>query len=265
MTEPRAVKTGQHSDRSQMVTEMKNSRCEISWTVGIIGLCLIACSAQAQTSTVTGMVLEDRGVPIAGASVQLIQVTGQMLPPFAPHLAISDSTGHFTITKLNPGLYRACATLLGSTLLNPCEWFRDPPAVIVQAGQTVDNFKIRMAHGKFLNIRLDDAQSNLKAPTKAGDAPLVSVSAISPMGRHVVPKVAEDAKGQNHLISVPVGMKLQIDVASATLSVKGQGEAGNVNVSEGSPSTGGAASTPQTFQVGGRENNREYRFVLKGK
>ena len=235
--------------------------------VVIIGFSFLASAQTApdQSSSFSGSIVDDRGMPVRGARLVAGRVAGSKLATiFNPQIAISDSNGLFTFAKLPSGLYRVCPAVPGSDLLDPCEWFPNPPAVFVQVGQSVKGVWVEMKHGKLLNVRLDDAAQNLKATPQTTASHFATVRVIAPNGIHEMPKVAEDANGQNHTIAIPMGVALKLDVSSPTVNVKGQGEAGDVNVNEGKSDAKGVP-VPQTFQVNVGDGHKEFRFVVQAK
>ena len=243
------------------------------WSIALISVALWPARMTAQTDqngSLSGVIVDDRGTAIKGATLMLDRIAGVRLTSiFSPKTVVSDSKGLFSFSQLPSGLYRVCPKVPGSDLLDPCEWFPNPPSANLQAGQAISRLWVEMKHGKLLNVRIDDAGKNLKADAQGRANHFAVVKAISPGQTHQMPKVAEDAGGQNHTIAVPIGVALKLDVSSPTLDIKGQGEAGDVNVNEGKPAaaaagTGGPA-VPQSFQVQKGDFAKEYRFVAKTK
>jgi hypothetical protein len=229
-----------------------------------------AQSVSAQTASVSGAVVDDKGHAVPGAILTLGRTIGAKSSTlFNPRTAVSDASGLFVFSKLPPGLYRVCASVLGSDLLDPCEWFPNPPAVFLQAGQSSSGLWVEMKHGKLLDIRLDDATHSLKPNAVGVVNNIAIVRAVSSRGFHVMPKVAEDADGQNHTIAVPVGVALTLDVSSPSLSIVGQGLASAVNASSGTAAIGTSSapgtSTAQPFQLSASDVNKQFRFVVQAK
>ncbi len=152
-------------------------------------LILLAASAlglhsiHAQSgASVYGFVADESGLPVRGAAAELVRVAGAKIS-FTPPIVITDVYGGYQFTALPTGVYHICPAIPGSDLLNPCEWFPNPPAVFLSAGQLrSDAPKIVMKRGKYLNIYVEDPEGKLKLGTKASPDNFVSVRVSSPGG-----------------------------------------------------------------------------------
>lgn len=234
--------------------------------LGVV-LCAALLHGQAQdplTASIAGFLVDDRGHTLGGAQLNAVRVTGARLTtPFSSRTTSSDGAGFFTFKSLPQGLYRVCASIPGTDLLDPCEWSSRPPSVFLQAGKASTGLWVEMAHGKLVNIRIVDQGQSLKADSNGHNNHQAIVRLRSPGKFHPMPKSTEDSNGQSHTIAVPIEMDLQLDVTSPTLSVKGDGEASDVNVNEGKKNPDGTSS-PSTFRLNKYDGHKEFRFTAQG-
>ena len=239
----------------------------------LTSLCFFTCGAQAQTSdqssSIAGSVLDQNAKPVRGAQVVLRRISGPkrakiLLPPNL----LSDSNGAFKAVSLPSGTYQGCASLVGTNLLNPCEWLQNPPTITVGVGEAKTNLQINMKLGKQLNVRLDDGQQMLKVPVQGHPGETVKpvlVQVSSPYGLHLPHTVANDASGQTYTWTVPAGVALKLDVWSASLSVKSQSDSSSFNINEGPATAAGAKPVIQTFQINAADPVRQYGFTIEAK
>ena len=112
--------------------------------------------------------------------------------------------------------------MAGSEFLNPCEWFVNPPTAFLAATRLrADLPKIPMKKGKSVNVLVSDPEGKLQQNAKGQIDHSVSVDVIAPNGLHFATPSGLGPAGQNHLLAVPAGIPLKVDVRSATFSVSG--------------------------------------------
>jgi hypothetical protein len=68
--------------------------------LNLIGAATSASAAKPATGALTGIVLNTKGAPVPAARVFWEAVDGSV-----PHTLRADSTGHFRVPQLRPGLY----------------------------------------------------------------------------------------------------------------------------------------------------------------
>jgi len=115
-----------------------------AFVMGLASVVSPQAAAQRRTSVLTGVVLGSDGKPVANASV-----TCQSGGGTAPHVAHTDATGHFSVTKLHADIYDVRASAQGVY----SEWEKN---VNVRPGQT-----------KTLTLRLTHARETAAAPSSA--------------------------------------------------------------------------------------------------
>ena len=246
----------------------------------LANVCLWSSTSWAQlpavgdTSAVFGGVVDDSGAPLRGARIALRRVGGvKLTTPFDSQFKVSGVGGLFSFTNLPVGIYQMCPNLNGSLLLDPCEWFDNPPAVALGPGPVNSGVRIRMARGKLLNIRIDDDDKKLKSKDAKDAKNFVVVGVQSPRGYHYARKTTEDANGQNHLLAVSTGVALRLSVESPGLDIKGRGDADSVNSKAGgngngqgnSAAPGNQTSETSTFTLKSSDDSKQFRFGAKGK
>ena len=120
--------------------------------------------AADNSSGVYGRLVDESGASIIGARVVLRRVGGAKLAvPFDPFSRVTETGGLFRFTKIPSGIYQMCPSVAGSSFVDPCEWFDNPPAVALAIGQTNTGVTVVMQRGKMLNVRIDDDDKKLKS------------------------------------------------------------------------------------------------------
>src|SRR5262245_3881673 len=77
----------------------------------VLLLAMLVPAAQAQTGSITGQLLNDRGVPVAGVRVAAMPMPREGDNSAGPliGLTLTDSNGRYTIEMLEPGTYYVTA------------------------------------------------------------------------------------------------------------------------------------------------------------
>ena len=214
------------------------------------------------TGIVTGTVKDDSGKPVPYARVFL----NQALPVSAPASlrggnpvitgpqmasAIADVNGKFT-GFLPPGSYVACAQTTTPGLLDPCHWAANAPAFAVTKGQYSTGVNITMAKGAVIPIHIDDPHKLLDATASGPIAADCRFQIVTAKGfRHEAIVTARNGNGRDHVITVPFGTPLKLQVISPHLVVND--ETGAAALASGKdvniPAPLGAS--PMKFTVGG--------------
>jgi hypothetical protein len=230
------------------------------------GLSLLALAAfplwaaTGTTVAVQGTVLDDTGKPLPGAHVLIAAA----LPATAPHFtappvitgplattATADASGAFTIPTLAAGQYIACAEAPMPGLLDPCHWATSAPTFTVTAGKTTTGVNITMAKGAVIPIHIDDPQSLLKPVTGPIDFDL-QIHAVTAKGHHYNANIqASTATTRDHVITIPFGTAVTIQVLSGHFVVNDQSSEPAAGASVSIPS--GASAATMSYVVAGKK------------
>jgi len=223
------------------------------------------CAQTSRTlSGIYGMLRDEADKPAAGILVNVVWVAGAMPKGFQPLSTLSDANGLFSFPGLQAGLYRVCPGPLNG-LLNPCEWFDNPPSALLGAGPlSRAELRIVLVRGRLLNIRVEDPEAKLQVSAKGVADHVVSVSVRSPKGIHMAPQALADAGGVSHMLVVPAGVSLGVDVTSPTLNVVAQGEAATLQAATGKVQVAGQA-TPLPLEISSSDTNKQLRYTVHAK
>jgi hypothetical protein len=185
--------------------------------------------AQTSSAAVTGTVVDDAGNPVAAARVLISHAVPANGPHFpAPptitgHLTatiVSDGNGNFTATNLPAGQYVMCAEVTTQGLLDPCHWAVSAPSFTLTDGQPVSGLKIVMAKGAVLTVHLDDPDGLLNKSV-AGPVDFdCAVHVVTSKGIHQFAAIqANNARGRDHVITIPYGTPVTLKVVTAHLTI----------------------------------------------
>ena len=248
------------------------SRCRaylfvINVSAAYFGQPLAWTQTKVASTDVYASVVDEKGRPLTGMTVVIGRAAGGALPTPSPvQLAVTDGKGAVRFSGLPLGVYRVCPSLSGSDLLNPCEWFTKPPLAVLTAQRPrADMPDIVMKRGKYVNIQITDPDGKLKDNGKGGRDHFVSVAVVSARGEHYASTVAEGNSGQSHILAVPIGVALRLNVQSLSLAVTGEGEAKDFNVNEGKTVTGASngPTTPNSFQLAPNDGPKQLNYVVR--
>lgn len=121
--------------------------------------------------TVSGAVIDDKGVPVAGATVYLSGFpagshlsTGRSALPteIVASTATTGTDGTFLIAGLAPGTYSACAFGSKSTHLASCEWGQGAIRVDLSAAQDVKELKFQLEDGILVRFQVADPKQQIR-------------------------------------------------------------------------------------------------------
>jgi hypothetical protein len=123
-------------------------RLQLAIFLTALEICSIKLPAPAGTpaGTLSGVVLNNAGIPVAAA-----QVSWQAADGTSPHAAHSDARGYFRISPVRPGLYEVRAEAAG-------RWSDWEHNVLVRAGAD-SNITLRL-------LRMSAPSSAVAVPTK---------------------------------------------------------------------------------------------------
>jgi hypothetical protein len=107
---------------------------------------MLAPAVQAQIGTVTGQLLNDRGLPVSGVRVAAMPVPreGDATGPTLVGLTLTDSNGRYTIEMLEPGTYYVTAGRVDSPSYYPgVNTLSSAKSILVTAGARIFGIDFR--------------------------------------------------------------------------------------------------------------------------
>ncbi len=125
----------------------------------------------AQTSPISGQVVDDLGTPISGATISYATVltsTGSVAPlrlrAQVHRAVVAAADGTFVIPELPVGTYALCAFGTAPNHLDSCQWSQG--AVFATVGATASTQKIRLitARGTLIKFQVLDAKGQIVDP-----------------------------------------------------------------------------------------------------
>jgi hypothetical protein len=175
------------------------------------------CSA----TNVTGVVLDDQGKPIAGATVTVARssVDGP-LRAAEVYSTTTTADGGYSVSGLGAGPFFVCASVSGRPLLDPCEW--SPTQVIVRLAGGTDtvNTTTQLELGATVSIRIDDPGLILSAPIAGQPQPSLELGVWRSDGHfHQARLASSNATGRNFSLAVAPDVNLAFAVAAQNLAV----------------------------------------------
>ena len=192
--------------------------------------------AQTAAGSIKGTLHASDDSPIAGAiitaNVELPRTKANALnfavatgPTRAVYTTAKD--GSFELDRLPAGDYTLCAQAPAAVHLDPCHWGQRPPSVTLAAGQNITGYKLTLAKGALLQVRLDDPKGLLNTPASASGKPHVLMGVSSPSGQfYSLFFSSADTTGRNHSLTVPLNTNLKFNVYSKNVSlIDGNGKA----------------------------------------
>jgi hypothetical protein len=184
--------------------------------------CLMGCAlafafglAAQTTGSIEGTVVDDANQPVAKAHVSAYRDYVAGTPPFSA-TAVTAADGAFRLGGLPAGKYKVCVQVPAGSLLDPCQWSDTPPSLTLSAGQDITGFKVALARGTVVTVRVNDAQKLLQ--TNEGKTPgsRLLIGVWTDKGLFYEARVAAtDANGRDHQITVPNNRQLTLSADSA--------------------------------------------------
>lgn len=185
-----------------------------------------------QVNPIGGMILgnvvtDQGGKLIPAAIVTLAQVSniskdGRLIQPRS---VISSRDGLFLFKDLTPGQYRVCVKLMGSTLLDPCDWDTKQLIYTLTTNQVASDVKLVMKQGVILPIRLDDTSNHLSANEGKTPGANVLLGVPLPNGMFMPASPVTTSKtpgGQDHQVLIPLDTDVRIVVSSKLFQMSDQ-------------------------------------------
>lgn len=186
------------------------------------------------------VVMEKGGKPIPAAIVTLAQLSNNAKEGkiIQPRSAISNIDGLFLFKDLTPGQYRVCVKLMGSTLLDPCDWDSKQPIYPLSLNQVLSDVKLAMKQGLMLPIRLEDTANHLSANEGKTPGAHLLLGVPLPNGMFMPASQIKTSKtpgGQDHQVLIPFDTDVRIVVSSKLFQMSDQ---------SGKPLRAAAATAP---------------------
>lgn len=134
------------------------------------------------------------------------QTRHQDWPPAGGGRTESAPDGSFSLLGLFDGTYRLCAVDKGAAYLDPCVWSDTPPTIRISAKQPISGYKLVLAKGSPLTVRINDAAHLLDAPSAVLDQMPATLIVGVVTARHTLQPLAltgKDSAGRNHQTAIP--------------------------------------------------------------
>lgn len=189
----------------------------------LFGVPLLAFPILCHGGDLTGLVLDDKGAPIAGAIVTIgrSDVDG---PLFATesYLQQTQSDGSFYFSGLSAGPFVTCAFARGRVLVDPCQWSDAPSIIRIPDGSGVVTNNLQLQLGAKVSIRVDDplqALSITPPDTTGSPGRLLLMGVWTSEGRfHASWQISSDSTGRNHILVIPPDVDVEFAVSTVNLS-----------------------------------------------
>jgi hypothetical protein len=146
----------------------------MAYPTRVLGLALLFAGSMAfaQTATISGTVVDDSGVAVAGTKVYYknapttvrdraghTSVTG----PVVSSSVATGKDGSFSVTGLPAGVYWLCAEVLQQgQQIRSCDWGFGSTKVDLTTATSADNVKLQVHGGVTLTFLVNDARSQIK-------------------------------------------------------------------------------------------------------
>jgi hypothetical protein len=216
----------------------------------------------ATTGSLQGLVTDPAGVPLAGAVVSYMSVSGSFTTgarhrggPPANTLTGSVTAagnGRFTVTGLPALPHLLCATVPGAPYLDPCVWAHAIPATVSAGVET--SLTLALTKGVYLNVRVNDPMRLLPQAADGPWSPRKLVVGVSyGAGAYEgAQNTSVDSAGRNYQLIIPAARPFSLWLYSADVAL--------------ADASGSAAVSPATgivFQAAPGQN-QNFTFSVTG-
>lgn len=199
--------------------------------IAMMAIIVIQSLSGAGSATLTGLVVDDSGKPVAGAHVSISHAPIAAMPRFAapPVLTgplaatvVADASGVFHAEGLAPDQYIACAQSAGPGFLDPCHWAPSAPTFTMSAGLATTGVKVVMPKGHVLRVHVDDPKQLLKPVAGPVDLDF-EIHVVTSKGLHHGMPIASSTKtARDHAITIPFDTPVSLRVFAAHFVVNDQ-------------------------------------------
>jgi hypothetical protein len=140
-------------------------------SVAITALLVTGLTAFAQSRTISGVVTDDSGNPLAGALVRYRNTPATVRDPVGHTRVIgtvinattpTGKDGSFNITGLPPSVYWLCAEGTQQTQLRSCDWGRGSEKLDLTTTASAANIQLQVPDGVALTFEVNDLNSQIK-------------------------------------------------------------------------------------------------------
>jgi len=213
---------------------------------------MVLAQTPSPGAMVFGKVQSAAGAPIAGAWVTIYRdVTDSRAA--VPHFTAATPAwkgGVFAFDGLDAGSYHFCATLPGSTWLNPCDWDSKRVSVDVKPNQMVRGVVVVMKPGVAVPIRVDDPNQLLSkyGTSTPGAHVLIGVSTVSGLFQPAT-LLGDDGKGRNHQVVIPFDSPTTVAIRSDHFLMTDSTGKAVANGSANGPVSVPTGNTPSQIKV----------------
>jgi hypothetical protein len=195
---------------------------------------LLGSVAAAQTGAVSGVIVDQAGTAIVGATVRYSRLP-LFLPPksgsparLAPGESYfsasitTDALGRHSLQNVPAGAYLVCVDAPDLPILDPCKW--DTPPLLEVTGNRTTNLDFTVWRGVFLRVRVNDPIRLLPSSESSPLAPAhLIVGVFFGTGASLAAqRVGADAGGQDYRMAIPAGVPLDLWVVSGFVSLADQ-------------------------------------------
>lgn len=228
-------------------------------------ICVAGAIGWGQTATkggIQGVAKDESGKPLAGAMAVAV---GIGTTSHASHTVVTNSSGAYSFTGLEPGQYQVCVQMPGGANLDPCKWSK-PTLITVTAGQTTANQTSTAVKGSLLEVRINDPLRLLAVGTgsSAGD---IIVGVLLPQSLFLPMRMASsDATGRTYDAAIPTNVPVQVQIHSMHLEIADtQGVSLAPASSKGGTGSSMASAAMQTVQIAPGAGSLTVTFSVTGK
>lgn len=182
--------------------------------VGFVFMAIAGLSFAQTAGTIEGQIVDERLRPIVGATVSISAVPRAGVK-FQPFLTSAVSARHGMFGASAPvGVFRICAQLPGSDLLDSCVWSRTPAEIAVTPSRTALVPPVVLRRGYAMTVEVEDVPQVLRKEAGKKGGPYLNVAMAAPNGMYAPLKRTSKTSGADEFVAfiprdTPVGFALE--------------------------------------------------------